>query len=71
MCCPAASAASQRRFDIAGGQGRGSRRPVGEARYKPAKLGSGLDGRVGGGPGRSRFTLVGQQRSPASRGYPP
>ena len=33
---------------------------VGDARGHPAKLGGGLDGRVGGGPGRSRVTLVRQ-----------
>ena len=45
------------RRGIAGGQGRGSQRRVGDARAKPAKLGRGFDGRVGGGPGRTRLTL--------------
>ncbi len=51
----------QRRRGIAGGQGRCSQRPVGEARFEPAQLGSGLDGRVGGGPGRRGVTLVCQR----------
>ena len=46
-----------RRRGIAGGQGRGSQRRVGDARGHPAKLGGGLDGRVGRGPGRTRVTL--------------
>ena len=50
-----------RRRSIAGGQGRYSQRPVGDARFKPAQLGGGLDGRVGGGPGRSGVTLVRQR----------
>ena len=29
----------------------------------PAQLGGGLDGRVGGGPGRSRVTLVRQREA--------
>ena len=37
---------------IAGGQGRYSQHVVGGDRFKPAQLGGGLDGRVGGGPGR-------------------
>ncbi len=47
----------QRCRSIAGGQGRGSQRRVGVARGLSAKLGGGLDGRVGGGPGRTRVTL--------------
>ena len=38
---------------------------VGGACLEPAKLGSGLDGRVGGGPGRSDVTLVRQHEAPA------
>ncbi len=46
-----------RRRSIAGGQGRDSQRRVGVARGGSAKLGGGLDGRVGSGPGRTRVTL--------------
>ncbi len=60
----AASVASLRRRSIAGGQGRYSQRVVGGARFKPAKLGSGLDGRVGSGPGRRDVTLVRQREGP-------
>ena len=50
-----------RRRSIAGGQGRYSQHVVGGDRFKPAQLGSGLDGRVGGGPGRRVVTLVRQR----------
>ena len=50
-----------RRRGIAGGHGRDSQHVVGGARFKPAKLGSGLDGRVSCGPGRSGVTLVRQR----------
>ena len=60
-----------RRRSIAGGQGRDSQRAVGGARFKPAKLGSGLDGRVGGGPGRRGVTLVRQRDAPAHEAIHP
>ena len=40
-------------------------------RFKAAKLGSGLDGRIGGGPGRGRRYPGAPARSPGPRGYPP
>ena len=60
-----------RRRGIAGGQGRYSQRVVGGARFKPAKLGSGLDGRVGSGPGRSDVTLVRQRDAAAQEAIHP
>ena len=49
-----------RRRSIAGGQGRDGQRRVALGRGNPTQLGGGLDGRVGGGPGRRRVTLVRQ-----------
>ena len=49
-----------RRRSIAGGQGRAGQRRVALGRGNPTQLGGGLDGRVGGGPGRRRVTLVRQ-----------
>ena len=42
---------------IAGGQGGGGLRDVGVARLKSTQFGGGLDGRVGGRPGRIRVAL--------------
>ena len=61
MCWPGGLARVLRRRSIAGGQGRGSQRRSRPSPRQPAKLGGGLDGRVGGGSGRSRVTLVGQR----------
>ena len=61
---PGRLARVQRRRDIAGGQGRESQRRVRVARDNRTHLGGGLDGRVGGGPGRTRITLVRQHDAP-------
>ena len=60
-CCRPASVASCAVAASPAARAAIRQRPVGDARVKPAKLGGGLDGRVGGGPGRSRVTLVRQR----------
>ena len=57
---PGRLARAPRRRNVADGQGHDSQRHVAEARGKPAQLVGCLDGRLSGGPGRIRLTLVSQ-----------
>ncbi len=68
---PAALSRVLRRRDIAGGQGRDSQHVVSGARFEPTKLDGGLDGLVGGGPGRRDVTLVREDDTPAHEAIHP